>query len=1566
MQRDVTYQLTDEALGQQLSFLFNVYDTHETTGLKRGTAADDTTDVKDDGSGTVAAGRTMTNTAFRAMTWDATWREYVEQEAVPNPKGQGLYELNDGVYSKTSDKTVVAGKTYYARSGTEEPYTYTEAVVVANPKRDGLYERSGSAGAYVYTKTEDTTPAAGKTYYAQLHEDGGWRAGTEHTAEFSAGKSDIRSMRERTVGGNVEWYESARGANELGTGPSTVLAWDFGEIDETLLEGLFGQPNILSYISTNSAGVTNLIQLHAWDRDNDRVDDQTESELTFGKVLFSDDDATEPKVADFRILGTGTNMVKFGEVAKATWAAGPTETFTGMSMGTAGVGEVGASASPVYGVTAHSKNAEGTIGTAKMSGVGSGANYYAQVTGTMQGTDWSASTRYFEWALQGTTAATRWLVDTLTFKTRVTAQGPTRFTLTVTDGQIDTVERTPSDGSSANWTAKARHNPGSGQVNGIYTCTDEQVNIQVNKDNSYLSIWLVSPAISLNGVTSGSVTYDAGAYAAVDRGQTLKLQACLNCNMADIESAANNWVDVTGTSLAASEFKTTYAGSVSDPEADNYGKKAYEIDFEDVSVNRSGTITPVLNCTGVGQSVTFRWLVTRVRDSNQSGFTVNAPTVTTVAGNATERVLVRDFEMAKDESTVEGQEGTYSDTTAEVSISFPAESATGTARKTFRLYAYRATADVANEEAVAAGTAAPNGSTGAHWGINDLTLLGIVSGPKGVEVTDQDIELGSWTNQMEVMDGLETGYDTRRSGLWMADDGEEEYAQKIPEFTVVYPKNAVGNSGASLAGEEVWSSTFNVSEHADAAITYGNDGEFTEYTDGNRTWTLTGGATVGDSTTESGRSLKFPGSDSQAGTAVQTKPVSMSGKVAISAQATARVRSTVAASSTDVTPVNGFKLKVELLSESGGTSAERTVEGTFTATRAWKDFTVGPFTLENNDVGSIRVTIEEETSAGTGLEVDRVEAMASAFATMDSGAPANAVQSARLKLAPPALNNTGKELPLSETSANDWKYGMVAKIYDYDHDRTDDALCTSRTNAFLLYDDDEAAPQAGRQYGGPFGVTMNGTLLASKNRVQGSETSTRTNLVWSLSDHALAESAGAGADIGFMLDFYDFSGWRVTKLEFQPLNPSTGAAQGEAHTVVSGGTLAAAGTLGTVEGTSYGRTTTYGGGAADGVTDGYDYGAANVPSAAVGWTLPAAKFYQQHKSEYEGGGVVTNAVNAWVTDLDQDRADATEVMTTNGAVGNFRLLDQDVRAPQFRAANDPTEPDKPVPQFRGVLVATNVPSLAAVKAQTYTTADAYTTVENPYALGGYPRQRTALETLTDRSLPALYDSQLLTSLTDGNHFMIAADLVDPTEGAKGRSSTGLRRGTAKNGGTTSSSLETGFAVTNSYLELVDIGGSGATVDMAAAYNGDWSDSQSLTKMPAATRYSSWVWSAANVATATNTVGEWLPSGVNSRQWRLRFHAYDDDTDRGSDQAYAELNGPALTVRDDDTVAPGAPGSVALWKSTTRLVPGTGDTERERVPWVNDTTGLSVHFTEAEDGDGTEPEAAPRTRTATTT
>lgn len=50
---------------------------------------------------------------------------------------------------------------------TGESYDAVTPETGDNPAEEGWYERSGSAGAYVYTLTTDTTVGEGKTYYAK-------------------------------------------------------------------------------------------------------------------------------------------------------------------------------------------------------------------------------------------------------------------------------------------------------------------------------------------------------------------------------------------------------------------------------------------------------------------------------------------------------------------------------------------------------------------------------------------------------------------------------------------------------------------------------------------------------------------------------------------------------------------------------------------------------------------------------------------------------------------------------------------------------------------------------------------------------------------------------------------------------------------------------------------------------------------------------------------------------------------------------------------------------------------------------------------------------------------------------------------------------------------------------------------------------------------------------------------------------------------------------------------------------------------------------------------------------
>ena len=78
-----------------------------------------------------------------------------------------VYEDVDVTNGAMPGSVVTKGEVYEDRLP-EAVDTYSSATVPTggNPKELGLYERSGSAGAYVYTLTTDTTAADSKTYYS--------------------------------------------------------------------------------------------------------------------------------------------------------------------------------------------------------------------------------------------------------------------------------------------------------------------------------------------------------------------------------------------------------------------------------------------------------------------------------------------------------------------------------------------------------------------------------------------------------------------------------------------------------------------------------------------------------------------------------------------------------------------------------------------------------------------------------------------------------------------------------------------------------------------------------------------------------------------------------------------------------------------------------------------------------------------------------------------------------------------------------------------------------------------------------------------------------------------------------------------------------------------------------------------------------------------------------------------------------------------------------------------------------------------------------------------------------
>jgi hypothetical protein len=625
--------------------------------------------------------------------------------------------------------------------------------------------------------------------------------------------------------------------------------------------------------------------------------------------------------------------------------------------------------------------------------------------------------------------------------------------------------------------------------------------------------------------------------------------------------------------------------------------------------------------------------------------------------------------------------------------------------------------------------------------------------------------------------------------------------------------------------------------------------------------------------------------------------------------------------------VNGFTLAVDFQTSAGASLSIGSSE-TFSATKAWTEYKLGPVAVTNPNVRKVEAAIAEASSAGTGLQVDSVLISVNAFAPMVNSAPGTAengtVKAAQLKVktGPTSAAVVEKGMPLSVTNSSGGKpadqyYKMVSRVYDYDLDRSNDTLSGSVTNDFWLYDDDEMAPQTGSQFGGPFGVKINGRILPTKLRV-----SSGVNGVWSLSDNAIAAAVAGGespsdAKVGFAVDFYDYSGWRVTGLEFRTLDPSTGTA-GATETVLSGGTAAAAGTL--AAGKGYSR--------AAGNTD--DYGAENVPSATVGWEQEALEFFELHEDEYTTDAIVTNSVYVAVTDTDNDRAGDTS--DTGGLihVGNFRVMDQDVTAPRYRTAD--------AAKYRGILIVTNVSDAATLKNlddENY----------GHYALGGdLSAHNTPVANISERAF-RIYDGELR-RISPENVFAVSADVIDPTDRTDGRSNTGVKRGTAAPGtgdNATSSALAASISLTNTYLAWETAATNGTVRSNALThFNAEWSSTLSETKISTVHTFSIWTWTGFGY----DETGWLLPSGETSRDYYLRVHAYDADADRTSDQTYAQLPGPKLTVVDDDTQAPTAPGTV--WVNDVEAT-GRISSRAEAEPyWTNSLSQLNVKWVAATD------------------
>lgn len=107
-----------------------------------------------------------------ALVKETTDGKYIPMgSAYPTNDGNAIgitYEDVDVTSGNMPGSVVTFGEVYEDRLAvTGASYDAVTPQTGDNPAEKGWYERSGSAGAYVYTLTTDTTVTEGKTYYVK-------------------------------------------------------------------------------------------------------------------------------------------------------------------------------------------------------------------------------------------------------------------------------------------------------------------------------------------------------------------------------------------------------------------------------------------------------------------------------------------------------------------------------------------------------------------------------------------------------------------------------------------------------------------------------------------------------------------------------------------------------------------------------------------------------------------------------------------------------------------------------------------------------------------------------------------------------------------------------------------------------------------------------------------------------------------------------------------------------------------------------------------------------------------------------------------------------------------------------------------------------------------------------------------------------------------------------------------------------------------------------------------------------------------------------------------------------
>jgi hypothetical protein len=1427
-------------------------------------------------------------------SWDPTWDNLAAQGRVPTQDGQGKaleWQLTDGDVSSYTPPATAGGTGTQSWKGSAKPirlffnvydeylhsglasFTAYNASNAPPTKTDG----AAVTGSYV------SQAAKTRTLYNTL-----LMLGTEtNVAGYRPAWSKITQY---------PWEElSGVNTHGWGTGPDSVLAWQL-DASEANVTNLFGRHDILSALGsgfdTNGAIVfTNDVKLLAWDNDNNAEGDQEGEELTFGRVLFSDDDATPPEMPGFAAHGTGTNFTWFGELAKWTWA-------TNESSGEVPVCTVInkrwniQTSTNVFGKkSSTSRTPESDTDEEVKWNINKKLIY---MQGNMNATEYrAANSKYFQFQVGGN-GDTTWRSDMIGFWSRVSPTGPTKFTLTV-QGSAGTAypavigRAWALDGQGAPyWTTD------------YCTVTNEKVgtydNVVIMRQGTGngASATVTSKSINCSDIANLTIDFDAGIWGGTAGGRALYVEYN--------PSGDPGWKTV-----------KTFDGSAYGDDDDHFTATAGNGGWKHYSYN----FAAIDGLLQTSQTVAIRLRATTLTAAR--GFVVSELKLTAGGDESSERWLgdiVIEKQIATNTVTTAGEEqeaGSYANTETSVILGFDGlVEGYDNSMQTFRLYGYGATHLNANTGEIDYNT--PNGT----WGIKDLFIHGTASEVTPDLVTDYDITHGTWTNQLEAVDGAMGGYDTVQSGLRMFDatnaaGTKTEVTGEAPAFRILYPTHYDGTTNAYPNGtsETVTSGDIVLEAVAKASYAKNDDPDFLDA----EGWSLANGASI------AGGVLTLPDNDAVSSASrvfTVTPPEDLAG-VTFAGTISAKAAKKPADGGT-----NTLWVTVQPCSDNAGaTTLGRPMvqELTLTTYQRWKNYAVGPWPEPLTSVRSVVVSVAQSNATSTEMLVDSLDVYVAQWGTeittnaADAAAWAanvtNGMPGARIVMGTPTIDLSTTAVPIfnpNEAHTQLRHYRLETTLHDYDTDRAGDALGASAVTNFWLYDDDQDEPKWGSKYGGPLGVFLNEAIVPQAWRTGIDETTndnSRLNQRWPIVDSELTALA-PGDPVKFALSFYDYSGWWVSNLTLG------------AKTLVANGAVSAAGWTAPAE----------------------NDGAADSPGAMSYWTIGAKDLYDEYKESFDDTSSDTGEeMKALVWDKDRDRADDAMSFDDRGApkrVGYVWFTDQDVTAPAWGTQAAP---------YSGIMISTNLPNTAAG----YAAMLAQTAESAPYAVGGWTNNTL---TEADWKTPnfarsyVIYDGELHTNVASSSQFVITANINDPADGYRAHKAAGLQRGStltnklAMWGDDPASPADAAnvFIITNTYVVLTNA--SAGTALTNAAYNSVFSEPVSKTRVALQAGHTSWTWSNFH----TNDIGLMLPAGETESSVGVVIEAFDADLNRHNDQKHVTLSGPTITLKDDDTKEPGQPGVVSL----TGLVVPTETLVRTNAPWTNNLSGVKMSFGAAGD------------------